>query len=50
MFKIKDGHKLEVETPETMKLFGSAEKVNKQKKKNRTNLQSLEVVQVVLIH
>ena len=23
MFKIKDGYKIELETPETMKLFGS---------------------------
>ena len=26
MFKIKDGYKLELQTPEAMKLFGSAKK------------------------
>ena len=32
MFKIKDGHKLELQTPETMKLFGSAKKSIEKKK------------------
>ena len=26
-FKIKDGYKLEIQTPETMKLFGSTKKI-----------------------
>ena len=34
VFKIKDGYKLELQTPETMKLFGSKKKlINKTKKK-----------------
>ena len=52
MLKIKDGYKLEVQTPETMKLFGSTKK--KKKKKNRQNkewkeITSFEVIEVVLI-
>ena len=36
VFKIKDGYKLELQTPETMKLFGSKKKlINKTKKKNK---------------
>ena len=27
VFKIKDGYKLEIQTPETMKLFGSTKKI-----------------------
>ena len=27
MFKIKDGYKLELQTPETMKLFGNTKKL-----------------------
>ena len=37
MFKIKDGYKLELQTPETMKLFGSTKKLI-DKKKNGANL------------
>ena len=41
MFKIKDGvlQTLELQTPETMKLFGGEKKINKQNKKwrKRTN-------------
>ena len=48
MFKIKDGHKLESLTPETMKLFGSTKKLI-DKTKNRENVASLEVTQVVLV-
>ena len=33
VFKIKDGYKLELETPGTMKLLGSTKKVNRQNKK-----------------
>ena len=32
MFKIKDGYKLEIQTPPTMTLFGSKKNVNRQKK------------------
>ena len=32
VFKIKDGYKLELQTHETMKLFGSKKKINRQKK------------------
>ena len=28
VFKIKDGYKLELQMPETMKLFGSTKKIN----------------------
>ena len=48
MFKIKDGDKLELQTPETMKLFGSTKKLI-DKKNNREKLESLEVVEVVLV-
>ena len=33
VFKIKDGYKLELEMPETMKLFCSTKKINRQNKK-----------------
>ena len=46
MFKIKDGYKLELQMPETMKLFGSTEKLI-DKTKNGENVPSLEVVEVV---
>ena len=48
MFKIKDGYKLEVQTPETMKLFGSTKKLM-DKTKNVENVPSLQVVEVVLV-
>ena len=48
MFKIKDGCKLEVQTPETMKLFGSTKKLM-DKTKNVENVPSLQVVEVVLV-
>ena len=35
VFKIKDGYKLELQTPETMKLFGRTKKNNRQNKKRR---------------
>ena len=35
VFKLKDGYKLELQTPETMKLFGSTQKKNRQNKKWR---------------
>ena len=43
MFQIKNVCTLELQTPETMKLFGSTQKL-KDKTKNGENLQSLEVV------
>ena len=48
MFKIKDGYRLELQTPEIMKLFGSTKKLL-DKIKNRENVPSLEVVEVVLV-
>ena len=48
MFKIKDEYKLESQTPETMKLFGSTKNLI-DKTKNRENVPSLEVVGVVLV-
>ena len=48
MFKIKDKYKLELQTPETMMLFGSIKKVVG-KTKNGENVPSLEVVEVVFI-
>ena len=36
--------------PETMKLFGSTKKINRQNKKNgKKNMPNLEVVEVVLV-
>ena len=47
--KIKNGYYLELLTPETMKLLGSAEsKINKHK--NGENIPHLEIVEVVLVH
>ena len=48
VFKIKDGYKLELQTPETMKLFGSTKKLI-DKTKNGEKVPSLEVVEVVLV-
>ena len=48
MLKIKDKCKLILQTPETMKIFGSATKVIN-KTKNGKNVPSLEVVGVVLV-
>ena len=47
MLKIKDEHKLELQTPETMSLLGSSKKLI-DKAKNGENETSLEVVEVVL--
>ena len=47
VFKIKDGYKVELQTPETMKLFGSTKKLA-DKRKNKENVLSLKVVEVVL--
>ena len=48
LFKIKDGYKLELQKPETMKSFGSIKKLIK-KTKNGKNVRSLEVVEEVLV-
>ena len=48
VFKIKDKYKLELQTLETMKLFGSTKKL-KDKTKNGENVSSLEVVEAVLV-
>ena len=47
LFKIKDRYKLVLQTPETMKLLGSTEKLI-DKIKNGEKVPSLEVVEVVL--
>ena len=48
-FKIKNGHSLELLTPETMKLLGGTE--NKiTKGKNGENVPHLEIAEVVLVH
>ena len=48
MFTIKDRLKLELQMPETMKLFGCTEKFI-DKTKNREKVSSLEIVEVVLV-
>ena len=48
-FKIKTRYKLELLTPETMKLLGSTKKVV-DKDKNGENVPKLESVEVVLVH
>ena len=48
-FKIKDGHSLEILTPETLELLGSTEnKITKDK--NGENVPHLEITEVVLVH
>ena len=49
IFKIKTGYKLELLTPETMKLLGSTKK-DVDKDKNGENVPKLESVEVVLVH
>ena len=49
VFKIKTGYKLELLTPETMKLLGSTKKVA-DKNKNGETVPKLESVEVVLVH
>ena len=46
MFKIEHGYKLELQRPETRKLFGSTKKLI-DKTKNREKVSSLELVEVV---
>ena len=48
MFKIKDGYKLELQTPETMNFFPSTKNLI-DKIKNGENMPNLEVVEVVLV-
>ena len=48
MFKIKDGYKLEIQTPETIILFGSTKRLI-DKTKNGENVPNLEVVEVLLV-
>ena len=47
VFKIKDGYKLELQTPETMKLFASTIKISKTKGGGK--VLSLEVIELVLV-
>ena len=47
VFKIKNGYKLELQTPETMTLFGNMKKLIG-KTKTGENVPSPEVVEVVL--
>ena len=49
VFKIKTGYKLELLTPETMKLLGSTKK-DVDKNKDGENVPKLESVEVVLVH
>ena len=48
VFKMKHGYKLELQTPETIKLFGSTKKLI-HKRKSGKNVPSLEIVEVVLV-
>ena len=49
IFKIKNGHSLELLTPEAMKLLGSTKnKITKDK--NGENVPHLEIIEVVLVH
>ena len=49
VFKIKTGYKLELLTPETMKLLGSTKK-DVDSDKNSENVLKLESAEVVLVH
>ena len=49
VFKIKTGYKLELLTPETMKLLGSTKNIV-DKDENSENVPKLESVEVVLVH
>ena len=48
MFHIKDGYKLELKTPENIKLFGGTKKLI-DKTMYGENVPSLEVVEVALV-
>ena len=45
MFRIKDGYKLDLQTPETIKLFGSTKKLMK----NGENIPSIEMAYLWVI-
>ena len=47
-FKIKEGYKLELQTPKSKKLFGSTKQLT-DKTKNREKVPSLDVVEVALV-
>ena len=49
VFKIKNGYKLELLTPETMKLLGSTKNIV-DKDENSENVPKLESVEIVLVH
>ena len=49
IFKIKTGYKLELLTPETMKLLGSTKK-DVDSDKNSENVPKLESAEVILVH
>ena len=49
MFKIKDGYKLEFQTPETMKLFGRTKNLIGNKKICRKNVPRLEAAELDLV-
>ena len=49
VFKVKTGYKLELLTPETMKLLGSTKKVV-DKDKDGEHVPKLEFAEVVLVH
>ena len=49
MYKIKDGYKLELQMPETIKLFDSTKKIIDNTKNNGENVPGLEVTEVVLV-
>ena len=49
VFEIKTGYKLELLTPETMRLLGSTKKVADEDK-NEENVPKLESVEVLLVH
>ena len=49
VFKIKTGYKLELLTPETMRLLGSTKK-DVDANKNSKNVPKLKSVEVVLVH
>ena len=48
MCRIKDGYRLELQSPETIKLFASTKKLI-DKRKSGVNVPSLEVVEVTLV-
>ena len=49
MCKIKDGYKLELQMPETIKLFDSTKKIIDNTNNNGENVPGLEVTEVVLV-